>query len=142
MEYDITGNIANLVINADPQLVQKIEEHKRTLRRLGCKNPFFGGWVEMGVEYLFSVFDLEDRYFAARLPALAHLNKPARRQFIKNMESHLHDCEHCALKHQHELDLNARIEEACRGNRDTLLDQLGAEIPDSLEPIAKRSSHS
>ena len=132
MEHDITGNIASLVIKANSELVEQIEEHKRTLRRLGCSNPFYGGWIEMGIEYLFSVFDLEDRDFAARLPALADLNKPARRQFIKNMERHLQDCEHCALKHQHELNLNARIEEACLENREYLLDQLGPEIHGSI----------
>ena len=136
MDYDLSGNIANLVIEAHPELVQQIEEHKCTLRRLRCTNPFHGGWVGMGVEYLFSVFDLDDRDFAARLPALADLNRPARRQFIKNMERHLQDCEHCALKYQHELVLNGHIEAACRENREALLDQLGSEIPDSLEPIA------
>ena len=125
---DISGNIANFVIEADPDLLQEMEKQKQHLRRLKCINPFFGGWVEMGIEYLFSVFELEDRDFAARLPALAHLNKSARRQFIKRMERHLHDCEHCALKHQHELDLNARIEESCRENRQALLEQLGVKV--------------
>ena len=128
MKNDISGNIANFVIEADPDLLQEMEKQKQHLRRLKCSNPFFGGWVEMGIEYLFSVFELEDRDFAARLPALAHLNKSARRQFIKRMEQHLHDCEHCALKRQHELDLNARIEESCRENRQALLEQLGVKI--------------
>lgn len=128
MKNDITGNIANLVIEADPDLLAEMEKQKQHLGRLKCSNPFFGGWVEMGIAYLFSVFELEDRDFAARLPALAHLNKSARRQFIKRMEHHLHDCEHCALKHQHELDLNARIEESCRENRQALLEQLGVKI--------------
>lgn len=128
MKNDITGNIANFVVEADPDLLQEMEKQKQHLRRLKCSNPFFGGWVEMGIQYVLSVFELEDRDFAARLPALAHLNKPARRQFIKRMERHLHDCEHCALKHQHELDLNARIEESCRENRQALLEQLGVKI--------------
>ena len=128
MKNDISGNIANFVIEADPDLLQEMEKQKQHLRRLKCSNPFFGGWVEMGIDYLFSVFELEDRDFAARLPALAHLNKSARRQFIKRMERHLHDCEHCALKRQHELDLNARIEESCRENRQALLEQLGVKI--------------
>ena len=128
MANDISGNIANFVIEKDPDLVREMEKQKQHLRRLKCSNPFFGGWVELGIEYLFSVFELGDREFASRLPALAHLNKSARRQFIKGMEQHLRDCEHCALKHKHELDLNARIEESCRENRQALLEQLGVKI--------------
>lgn len=128
MKHDITGNIANFVVEADPDLVQELEKQKQHLRRLNCNNLFYGGWVEMGIEYLFSVFELEDRDFAARLPALAHLNQSARRQFISRMKDHLRDCEHCALKHQHELELNARIEESCRENRQALLEQLGEKI--------------
>lgn len=125
MKHDITGNIADFVIEANPDLVGEMEKQKQHLRQLECCNPFYGGWVEMGIEYLFSVFELEDPDFAARLPAVAHLNKSSRRDFIKGMKRHLRDCEHCALKHQHELEVNARIEESCRENRQSLIEQLG-----------------
>ncbi|SRR6266446_6625063 len=133
MEYDITDTIANFVREADSDFEQQMEEHARALRRISCINPFYGRWAEMGVEYLLSAFELEDRDFAARLPALAHLTKSARRRFLKRMEDHLHDCRHCALKHQYELDLNVRIERACRENSDALLQKLRVKMPDPLE---------
>jgi hypothetical protein len=129
MEYDITHTIANFVREADSNFEQQQEEHSQALSRNSCINPFYGRWVEMGVEFLFSVFELEDRDFAARLPALARLTKSGRRRFLKRVEDHLHACHHCALKKEHELNLNARIERAFQENSRALLEQLEARIP-------------
>lgn len=131
MEYDITITIAHFVREADSDFQRQMEEQAQALGRISCIDPFYGCWVEMGVEFLFAAFQLEERDFATRLPALAHLTKSARQRFLKRMQGHLHECRHCALKHRHELDLNARIEQACRENSDALLQQL--KISDSLE---------
>lgn len=129
MEYDITHTIANFVREADSNFEQQQEEHTQALSRNSCINPFYGRWVEMGVEFVFSVFELEDPDFAARLSALAHITKPARRRFLAHMKGHLHACRHCALKHKHELDLNARIERAFQENSRSLLHELQAGMP-------------
>ena len=129
MEYDITATIANFVRKADPGFEQQMEEQAQALRLLCCVNIFYGRWVEMGVEFLFSALELEDRDFATRLPALAHLTKPARSRFLQEMKSHLHACQYCALKHKHEIELNARIEKAFQENSRSLLQQLQAETP-------------
>jgi hypothetical protein len=131
MEYDITDTIANFVRRADPGFEQQMEEQAQALGLLCCVNIFYGRWVEMGVEFLFSALELEDRDFATRLPALAHLNKPERRRFLEQMKDHLHACQYCALQHKHELELNARIEEAFQENTRSLLQQLQANSPTS-----------
>jgi hypothetical protein len=82
----------------------------------------------MGVELLFSIFELEDHDFARQLPELAHMSTSARRQFLKHIETHLHECDHCALRQQYERSLNARIEEACSDNRELLIKQLEEEL--------------
>jgi hypothetical protein len=126
MEYDITDTIANFVREAEPDFDQQMEVQAEALSLLCCVNIFYGRWVEMGVEFLFSALELEDRDFATRLPELAHLNKPARRQFLEQMKDHLRDCQYCALQHKHELDLDARIEKAFQENTRSLLQQLQA----------------
>ena len=129
MDHDITENIAHLVLTGDNSFEQHMEEQGETLRRLKCINPFYGRLIERGAELLLSLFDLDDRDFAVRLPALAHLDKPSRQQFLRAIERHLEECEHCAITYQNELDLNARIEQACCENRELILDQLEEEIP-------------
>jgi hypothetical protein len=124
MEYDITGTIANLVIKGDSGFEQYMEDQEETLHRIKCNDLFYGGLIEMGVEVLFSLFDLEDQEFAQRLPALAHLDRSGRQQFLEQIEHHLENCEHCAIAYQNELELNARIEQVCCANREELLDQL------------------
>src|ERR671927_223566 len=108
MEYDITGNIAHDVVTGNG-FEQYMEEQGETERLLKCINPFYGRLIEKGVELLLSLFDLDDRDFAVRLPALAHVDKRDRQQFLGAVEHHLEECEHCAKTYQNELDLNARI---------------------------------
>ncbi len=129
MEYDITGTIASRALKADASFERHMEEQEETLGRIKCINSFYGRLIELGVELLFSLFDLEDRDFAVRLPALAHLDKAGRQQFLKDTERHLEECEHCAIAYQHELDINARIEEACCENRESLIEQLEEQMP-------------
>ena len=133
MEYDITGTIANLVREADTHFEQQMEEQAEALRRICCIDSSQGRWVEIGVEFLFSAFELEERDFAGRLPELAHLSKSARQQFAESLADHLRACDHCALKHQYELDLNVRIEQAMRGNSDFLLQELQVKMGDHIE---------
>lgn len=124
MKYDIRDTIAKFVRAADPGFDEGMERRDQNLRRTSCINLFYGRWVDGGVEFLFSVFELEDQDFATRLPAMAHLTKAARRQFLEHMKDHLEACSHCALKHECELDLNARIERAFQQNSGSLLQQL------------------
>jgi len=131
MEYDIRDTIANFVREADANLEQRLEEQAQALREISCINPFYGSWVEMGVEFLFSALELEDSDFAARLPTLSHLSKAARQHFLERMKEHLQTCRRCGLKYQIEADLNARIELACRDNSDSLLQIL--RVSDPLE---------
>lgn len=135
MEYDITDTIAILVRKADSNFERELEEQEEVLRDLKCSNPYYGEWLDMGFELLSSIFDLEDLDFARELPDLAHLSKSARGQFLRHIETHLRQCEHCALKQQYDLALNVRIEEACSDNRELLIQQLEEELRDSKPHI-------
>ncbi|HKR22020.1 MAG TPA: hypothetical protein VJS17_05455 [Pyrinomonadaceae bacterium] len=142
MEYDITDTIAILVRKADSNFEQELDEQDEALRGLECTNPYYGEWLDMGVELLFSIFELEDHDFARKLPDLAHLSKSARGQFIKHVESHLHECDHCALKQQHEQFLNSKIEEAFNDNRELLIQQLEEEESRSSNANINETSES
>ncbi len=98
MEYDITNTVAKLVRKTNSNFERELKDQEETLRGLECTNLYFAEWLAMGVELLFSIFELEDHDFARQLPKLAHLSKSARRQFLKHVEAHLRECEHCALK--------------------------------------------
>ena len=137
MEYDIRDTIANFVRNADPDFEKHREEQKRLLRRSTCINPKLGGWVDVGVEFLFSVLELEDEQFVIRLPVLAHLNKADRRRFVRLLQDHIQVCRHCALKHEDELHLNSQIERAFQPNNKFLLEELQAKTP--AVPITDRT---
>ena len=136
MEHDITHTIANLVHEADPNFEQQMEEHAQELRAISCINPFYGHWVKVGVEFLFSALDLEDRDFVAHVPALAHLTKIDRQRFLHRMEDHLQACSHCALEYEIEKNLNGRIENAFEENSHFLLGMLQERTPNSGEPIS------
>lgn len=136
MEYDIRATTANFVHEADPNFEQQMEEQAQELRAISCLDPFYGRWVKAGIEFLFSALDLEDRDFAAHVPALAHLTKIDRQQFLRRMEDHLRDCRHCALEYEIERNLNARIENAFQENSHTLLLLLQERTPSSGEPIS------
>lgn len=131
MEHDITDTIAKLVRKADSSFGHELEQQDETLRSLKCINSFYGDWLDMGADLLFSIFKLDDAAFARQLPELAHLSKSARRQFLNRLESHLRDCDHCALRHEYEQSLNASIETVCRDNRELLVQQLKAELGES-----------
>ena len=133
MEYDIRNTIANFVRKADPLFEKHREEREQRLRRTGCINPHLGRWMDIGVEFLFSVLKLEDRDFKVRLPSLAHLSKPGRRRFLKLLQDHVQVCRHCALKLEDQLDLNSRIELAFQDNSQFLLGQLRTMTPAVLE---------
>jgi len=133
MEYDIRSTIANIVRKADPQFEKHRKEREDRLRRVGCINPNLGRWMDVGIEFLFSVLELEDRDFKVRLPILAHLNKTSRRRFLRLLQEHVQVCRHCALKHEDEMDLNARIERAFQDNSQSLLEELRATTPGVLE---------
>jgi len=131
VEYDITSTIASLVRKANSDFEREQKEQEEALRCLECTNPYYGEWLDLGVELLFSIFELEDDDFARQLPELAHLSKSARHQFLKHIEAHLCECDHCALEQQCELALDAKIEEACSDNRELLIQQLEEELRDS-----------
>ena len=138
MEYDITSTVASLVRKANSNFEQELKEQEEALRCLECTNPYYGEWLDMGVELLFSTFELEDHDFARQLPELAHLSKSARREFLKHIETHLCECDHCALKQQYELALDAKIEEACSDNKELLIQQLEEELRNSNSHIDEK----
>ena len=131
MEYDIRSTIAKLVRKANSNFERELKEQEEALRCLECINPYYGEWLDMGVELLISIFELDDHDFARQLPEMAHLSKSARRQFLKQIEAHLCECDHCALQQQYELALNSQIEEACSDNRELLIQQLEEELRNS-----------
>jgi hypothetical protein len=124
MEYDITHTIAKFVREADAQLATHQEPPALDLTAAACINWTYGRWVDLGIEYLLSVFVLDDEDFVVRLPILAHLKKAERQRFARGLTDHLHACSYCARKHKEELAMNARIESALQDNSDMLLRQL------------------
>ncbi len=134
MEYDIRDAIANFVRNADPDFEKHREEQQQLLRRSSCINQKLGRWVDVGVEFLFSVLELEDEQIVIRLPVLAHLNKTDRRRFVRLLQDHIQVCRNCALKHEDELRLNSQIERAFQPNNKFLLEELLAAIPAITTP--------
>lgn len=135
MEYDITDTIADFVRKDDSNFERELEEQEAALRRLKCINPYYGDWLDMGVDLLFSIFKLEDHAFARRVPELAHLSKSTRRRFLKHLETHLRDCDPCALKRRYALALDASIEKACCDNGKLLIQQLEEELRDSSSHV-------
>jgi len=129
MEYDITDTIANFVRGTGPGFDEQMKEQARRLGLVSCTNPAYGRWVDIGIEFLFSALELDDRDFGVRLPALADLNKSDRRQFRERMQEHIESCGHCALKHEYESNLNARIEETFQEHRSSLLRELRQDRP-------------
>jgi hypothetical protein len=144
MEYDIsdiTDRIANIVRNANPDLDQCTNEQTHALLWISCINPIYGRWIDIGVEFVISALDLEDRDFIVRFPALSRLTKSDRQELIGSLKDHLRSCRHCAIKHDHELELNARIEKTLQENSGYILEELQLEIPLGLEPDHTETVH-
>lgn len=128
MESDITDMIAEMVRQAAPELASRLEYQELALRESECVAPSVGRWIDdNSVKYLLSAFALEDKDFAERFPALAHITGPERQQFIAAVEAHFDQCKHCYLKRGFDLELDARIKLTCRQNSAALLELLEEE---------------
>jgi hypothetical protein len=128
MKYDVIDVIADLVRQSTPDLPARLEYQAEALSELECTQPMLGRWIdEYDVNYLLSAFALADKDFAAKFPGMAHFSGHERQQFLIMLETHFERCPHCSLKRGYELELDARIEQACRQNRDSLLQLLEEE---------------
>lgn len=125
MKLDVIERIAELVKRSTPDLPSRLEYQAEGLHEAKCLNPLVGRWIdEHGVNYLLSVFALDDKDFADSLPALAHVTEHDRKRIVATFEGHLEQCHHCSLKRGYELELDSRIERACRQDKDSLLQLL------------------
>jgi hypothetical protein len=122
MKSKIIDAIADLTLQATPDLATRLEYQEEALRDVQCTNPVIGAWIDANdVEYLLSTFDLNDQDFAARFPAMAHSTKSVRQRLIATIEAHCERCQHCSLKRGYDLELDARIEQAGQDNRQSIL---------------------
>ncbi|HKY05937.1 MAG TPA: hypothetical protein VJQ56_13665 [Blastocatellia bacterium] len=128
MKNDLTDVIAAFVFRSAPDLASRLEAQAEALDEAKCNNPVIGRWVdENDVKYLLSAFALNDKDFAERFPAMAHTSKAERQQVIAVFEEHFEHCKHCSLKRGYDLEMDARIKQACKQNSDFLLQMLEEE---------------
>lgn len=122
MGSEITSVITDLVFQTDPELEARLEAQAEALREIECLNPTLGRWVdENDVNYLLAAFALKDEDFAEEFPAMEHISEQERRNFIAALDSHFNQCSHCSLKRGYDLEMDARIEQVCQQNSDSLL---------------------
>lgn len=122
MGTEISDIISGLVFLSDVDLEARLEAQADALRESGCINPILGRWVdEHEVNYLLSALALKEADFAEEFPAMAHITEQERRGFISALETHFGRCPHCSLKRGYDLEMDARIEQACEQNKSTLL---------------------
>lgn len=125
MKNDLTDVIADFVFKSAPDLASRLEAQAGALDEAKCTNPVLGKWIdENDVKYLLSTFALNDEDFAERFPAVAHTTKAERQQVINALEEHFEYCQHCSLKRGYDLELDARIKQACQQNSEVLLQML------------------
>lgn len=133
--------ITNLIRRAEPDVDFRLEAQAEALKENQCIDTIVGQWIDAnGVDYLKSIFDLEDVDFAKRFPSMAHVGFDGRQQMKAEITSHLERCLHCALSYSYQLELDARILRACRENRSDilqLLDQEDMELDESDHPSAE-----
>jgi hypothetical protein len=150
MKSDITNVIADLVRQATPDLESRLEYQAEALREVKCTTPVLGQWIDANdVKYLLSTFALEDKNFDERFPAIAHIAGQERQHLIATIKTHLEECPHCSLKRGYDLELDARIKQACQQNNSALLQLLEEDGTDSsdeplhqdTEPESARSAH-
>ena len=125
MKNDLTDVIADFVFQSAPDLASRLESQAEALAEAKCSNPVLGKWIdENDVKYLLSTLALNDEDFAERFPAMAQTNRAERQQVIAALEEHFNHCLHCSLKRGYDLELDARIKQACHQNSDLLLQLL------------------
>jgi hypothetical protein len=134
MKYDITDVIADLVLQADPELGSRLEYQDEALRETKCVNPVVGRWIDANdVKYLLSTLDLDDKDFAAKFPTMEHITRPERQKIMTTIEAHFEQCQHCSLKRGYDLELDMHIKQACQQNSSTLLQLLEEDEADLSE---------
>lgn len=134
MKTNITDTIADLVIQAEPDLATRLEYQEEALREVECTNHIFGQWIDAhDVKYLLSTFALGDTDFAERFPTMAHISWHERQRVLAALETHLGKCPHCSLKRGYDLELDARIKQACEQNNSALLQLLKEEAPEASD---------
>src|SRR2546423_8632636 len=109
---DLTDVIAAFVFKSAADLASRLEAQAEALAEAKCTNPVIGRWVdENDVKYLLSTFDLNDKDFAERFPAMAHISRAPRQRVIATLKEHFEHCQHCSLKRGYDLELDARIKQ-------------------------------
>jgi hypothetical protein len=128
MNSDITDVMADLVLEATPDLEARLEYQTEALRESKCINPVIGEWIDANdVKYLLSTLSLEDTDFAAKFPSITPAIGLARQRLVATIEAHLEQCQHCSLKRGYDLELEAHIKQACQQNNNMLLQLLEEE---------------
>jgi len=125
MKANIANVIAEFVRQSDSDLDVRLESQAQALIETHCVQPIIGKWIDANdAESLLGAFALADKDFADKFPALAHVTARERHQCIKAIEVHFEHCQHCSLKRGYDLEMDSRIEQAYRQNKNSLLQLL------------------
>ena len=132
----ISDVISDFVIQAEPDLIARLDYQAEALQEIKCINEVWGRWINAyDVNYLLSVLALKDKDFAEMFPAAAHTSEMERQRFSVALETHIEQCTHCSLKRGYDLEMDARLEQACQQNDKLLLQILEEDEAYSSEEI-------
>ncbi|HKO61588.1 MAG TPA: hypothetical protein VJV03_10545 [Pyrinomonadaceae bacterium] len=134
MKTEITEIIANLVVEEDPEVRERLDYQDEALTESVCINPIIGRWIEENdVKYLLASLNLPDHDFAKKFPAMASVSGHLRGKLIGTFETHLQHCKHCSLKTGYDLELDARIKQSCLAHSGRLLQHLKEEKSEAVD---------
>ena len=118
---NILEAIANLVCQSDAEVQNRLREQQQELRQHRCTQPKLGHWVlNHDVNYLLSTLELSEQEFRTRFPK-SRVSVHYRRKLVGDLEKHFQQCIHCSLKRGYDMELDARIEQACKQHANVLL---------------------
>jgi hypothetical protein len=134
MKSDITTVIKELILKSYPDLENRFHYQEEALRETKCTTPVLGRWIDQNdVKYLLASLALDDADFAGRFPRMAQVGAADRRRLIETFNEHFEHCQHCSLKRGYDWELDGRIKQVCKDNRETLLQMLSESEEESTD---------
>lgn len=122
MTFEVKNLIVDLVFQTTPELDARLEYQAEALRDTKCMQPLVGRYIDANhVEYMLAALALGKQDFTELFPAMARIAGPDRREVAAAIEQHLELCLHCSLKRAYDLELDVRIEQACKRSNEPFL---------------------
>lgn len=137
MKTNMFDAIANLVWQSSSEVRIRSLKQREALRENKCSQPEMGRWVDRhDVNHLLSMLELDDLEFSSRFP-MSHASSQDRRRLAAALARHFEQCIHCSLKRGYDVELDGRIEQACKEHAEELLILLN----DEEVEVADESDH-